>query len=789
MFDLPKKLTQFKYFVAFFSLSIYASYGISEPISIHLKWYHKFQFAGYYAALEQGYFEEEGLEVTLIEGGPLNNHLHQLINNSSQYAILGSESINSLALGSPVIIVASIFQHAPEVLMTRKSDKVINIRQLKDKVLMLAEPNIAGQIDAMLTKNGLNSANYTKYPYDGDVNKLVDKTVFAMYGYISNEPYQLLQKGVKVDIFSPQDYGIDFYGDSLATTQSELNNHPDRVASVRRAVIRGWNYAIKHPDELIEHILSMPTANPMPFNQVHQRYEANKTIDLIDSKNIPLGYSSPDRWAAMFDTFNEVTNGQAIFSQDAIYDEFYQDRTWVRHTIIGAISAFILIILLYIWNRTLKSKLDFAMQKLEKEAFEDTLTGMKNRSAMMLYFEECRTKEKHNYYLAIIDIAKLQKINKSQGFQIADNLIRRVANIINQYADKQSQCYSLYGGKFAFITSAKTHADFKQNTDRLIGIIQSSISNINLRSGGIKLDFNLDNSALATRFEQALQHAKGLKSNKLVFFSNTIVEAIEARENLLTMVKKGIERKEFVAFYQPKVCSKSGKIKGLEALVRWQHPQRGLLRPGEFLPVVETSKELMLELENNIFDTVISEAPSLIKHFNNAPGFRISINLSSNQFNRDFLAKELSSICNSYQVNSKFIEFELTESSMLEDLDCAILISNQLQAAGFHVSLDDFGTGYSSLAYLQNLPVNVVKLDYTFVKKIPHDIRSGYVVEHIILLAHKLGLTIVAEGVEQKEQLDYLKNLKVELIQGFYFYKPMPLSDILQIQSTQVFHH
>lgn len=774
----------FKYVTAFFALIIYTSAALAEPISIHLKWYHKFQFAGYYAALEQGYFKDEGLEVTLIEGGPQNNHLHQLINNSSQYAILGSESINSLALGSPVVIVASIFQHAPEVLMTRAEDGIDKIQQLKGKKIMLADAALAGQIDAMLNKSGLISSSYINYPYDGDVTKLADKTVDAMYGYISNEPYQLQQLNQDVNVFSPQDYGIDFYGDSLATTQSELSKHPKRVASVRRAVIRGWNYAIEHPEEVIQTILSLDTINPTPFNKSHQRFEAQKTLDLIDSKNIPIGYTSPDRWAAMFDTFNAVTNGQAVFSEDAIYDEFYQDASWVKHIILGAISAFILIVLLYIWNRTLKSKLDFAIQKLEKEAFEDTLTGMKNRSAMMLFFEECRNRSRRDYYLAIIDIAQLQKINKSQGFQIADNLIRKVANVINQYADRQSHCYSLYGGKFAYITSAQSQDEFKQNIDQLIKVINAASSSIKLHSGGIKLDFALDNSALATRFEQALQHSKGLKSNKLVFFSNTIVEAIEARENLLNMVNQGINNDEFVAYYQPKLCSESAAIKGLEALIRWQHPQRGLLRPGEFLPTVETSKELMLRLENHIFNKVISEAPSLIRYFSETKGFRISINLSPIQFNRDYLVKELTSICKQYQVNSKYIEFELTESSMLEDLDCAILISNQLQAAGFHVALDDFGTGYSSLAYLQNLPVNVVKLDYTFVKKIPHDIRSGYVVEHIILLAHKLGLTIVAEGVEQKEQLDYLRNLNVELIQGFYFHKPMPLKDVIHLNLT-----
>ncbi|MFT7371740.1 MAG: ABC-type nitrate/sulfonate/bicarbonate transport system substrate-binding protein, partial [Oleiphilaceae bacterium] len=199
---------------------------MADDISIHLKWYNKFQFAGYYAAQQQGYFTDEGHNVRLIEGGPDTNHLHQLINGSSQYAVLGSEALGSLALGSPVIIVASIFQHAPEVLMTLKSSKVESIKALKGKRLMLANNNISGQIDAMLLKNLLTPEDYQLSAYDGDVKKLANKSVFAMYGYISNEPYLLQQLGYPVDLFRPQDYGINFYGDHFTTTQDELDNYP-----------------------------------------------------------------------------------------------------------------------------------------------------------------------------------------------------------------------------------------------------------------------------------------------------------------------------------------------------------------------------------------------------------------------------------------------------------------------------------------------------------------------------------------------------------------------------------
>ena len=753
----------------------------ADEVSIQLKWYHKFQFAGYYAAELQGYFEEEGHNVELVEGGPNTNGLHQLLSHSSEYATLGSESLNFLAVDSPIIIVASIFQHASEVLITLRSSEAKDISDLKGKVLMLADSTISGHIAAMLLRNNLQVGDYQKSHYDGDVTKLADGRVFAMYGYISNEPYQLKQLGYEVDIFRPQEYDIDFYGDNLVTTQHELDNNPERVASIRRAVIRGWSYAIEHPTEIIAHILQRKTENPMPFNREHQNYEAQKTIELIDAQHIPLGLSSPDRWTAMIDTFNRVTGGQAVFRKESIYDEFHQDRRWIKYLLFTAILASSIILILYVSNRALKSRLDSAVQGLEKSIFEDSLTGLKNRSSLMLFIEECRKKHRNKQYVAILDINGLQKINKEKGFNKADLLIQNVANTLVKYKFKNSKIYSLYGGKFAVVAEANKYEEFENEINTLIEYITQENMSVSIHSGAVKLDFSFDNSSLTTRAELALQHSKDASINSLVCFNQSFSNRIEKKEALLTEVVNGIENKEFVTFYQPKLNYKSGQIQGVEALIRWQHPTKGLLLPGKFLPIVETAPDIMNQLEAAVFSSIMSEAHNLIEYFSDNLDFRISINLSPIQFNRESLVLDLLATCQHHQISPQHIEFELTESSMLENLNTAIDISNQLQSAGFKVALDDFGTGYSSLSYIQNLPVNVIKLDYSFVKKIPKDQRSGFVVEHIISLAHKLELEIVAEGVEEKEQLDYLGTLNVDLIQGFYFYRPMPLADIFQL--------
>lgn len=775
-------MTQFKSLSRLLLLLLLSSQSIAEDVSIHLNWYHKFQFAGYYAAELQGYFTDEGYNVNLIEGGPKKNHLHNLLDNKSDYSVLGGEALHSLAVDSPIVIVASIFQHAPEALMTLKSNNVQHISELKGKTLMLAPSNISGNIKAMLLDNGLKPGDYANLDYDGDVNNLINGNVFALYGYVSNEPYQIQQLGHEVNIFRPQDFNINFYGDNLATTQDELEDNPKRVAAIRRAVIRGWNYALKNPDEIIDHILERPTDNPSPFNRQHQINEALKTIEIIAADSFPIGHSSPDRWAAMFDTYNQVNNTHAVFKQDSIYNERHPSRNWIQYLLALSVLALGLITVLYLWNRTLKSKLNKAIHGLEKAVFEDNLTGMKNRSALILFIEECRLKQRNDEYLAILDIADLQKINRDKGFHEADQIILNIAQGLVKHKIKTSKAYSLYAGKFALISKADKYESFEYKINSLIEKISKENESITLRSGAIKLDLSLDNSSLTTRAELALRHAKDISAKKLVCFDQSFSERIEKREKLLADVLIGIERKEFIPYYQPKLNYQTGNIQGVEALVRWNHPDKGILLPGKFLPIVETAPEVMKKLEAAIFEAILSKASLLISHFSKNPDFRISINLSSIQFNHESLVVNLIKACERYNISPQHIEFELTESLMLEDLKTAIEISNQLQNADFRVALDDFGTGYSSLSYIQNLPVNVIKLDYSFVKKIPKDKRSGFVVEHIISLAHKLGLEIVAEGVEEKEQLDYLGDLNVDIIQGFYFYRPMPLKDLCKLQ-------
>ena len=346
---------------------------------------------------------------------------------------------------------------------------------------------------------------------------------------------------------------------------------------------------------------------------------------------------------------------------------------------------------------------------------------------------------------------------------------------------KENRYYSLYGGKFAIIYQEKTRQHFEDKVNSLCTKISHENSVIKLHSGGIDFDLDVDNSSLTTRAELALQHAKSIHSKHLVFFDDTLSEDADRREKLLVSIEHAIKNNEFVPFYQPKVNFNTGNIEGVEALIRWDKPNQGIVGPGDFLPVAESHNDIMQALESHIYQRILLDCQSIIDRFDKHEGFRVSINLSSRQFNRESLVKFLFKKCEVHNVNTKFIEFEITESSMLENLDEAIETSQQLQEIGFSVALDDFGTGYSSLSYIQNLPVNVIKLDYSFVKKLPHDTRSAYVVEHIISLAHKLGLEVVAEGVEEKAQLEYLGSLNVDLMQGFYYYKPMPIEALLKL--------
>jgi polar amino acid transport system substrate-binding protein len=269
--------------ILFISSSLFAA----EKISLQLKWHHQFQFAGYYAALEKGFFRDEGLDVELKDRDIVKNNVEQVLQGESQYGIADSVLFLYQAQKSPIVIIAPIFQHSPNILLTLKSSSIDSPYKLIGRRVAFYPNDADGlPILAMMHETGVLKKGFNRVNADFDFKAFINKEVDAHHGYITNEPYALLQKGIETNIINPQHFGVDLYGDTLFTSQNELLNHPKRVAAMKRATIRGWEYALSHQEEIIR-LIQTKYAPQKSLDQL--RYEAKGIESVISATTIPIG--------------------------------------------------------------------------------------------------------------------------------------------------------------------------------------------------------------------------------------------------------------------------------------------------------------------------------------------------------------------------------------------------------------------------------------------------------------------------------------------------------------------
>ncbi|NOQ35350.1 MAG: hypothetical protein GQ569_05575, partial [Methylococcaceae bacterium] len=276
----------------------------TEKVSIQLKWLHAFQFAGYYAAKEKGFYADEGLEVELKPRIPRVNNIEQVLNGKSEYGIADTGLLQDRLKGKPVVLLASIFQHNPIVYFTLKSSGITTPYQFKGKRVM---DNLYGSasLRAMLYEAGISSEEFTHINHTFNINDLINGKVDAFSDYLTNQPYSFRQKNIEINIIDPRNYGIDFLGDNLFTTEAEIRQHPERVRRFLRATLKGWDYALKHSDEIINLILKKYNADKRLSKQ-HLRFEANETIKMIVPDSIPLGNTSSKRFLRIAQTYQQL---------------------------------------------------------------------------------------------------------------------------------------------------------------------------------------------------------------------------------------------------------------------------------------------------------------------------------------------------------------------------------------------------------------------------------------------------------------------------------------------------
>lgn len=306
----PSKVTRHRpcggWFVAVLLFSLIAlslSFGPSqaqaqERVVLQLKWEHAFQFAGYYAAQDKGYYREVGLDVTIREAEPGLDVVDTVLSGAADYGVGNSSLIVARGAGRPVVALAVIFQHSPLALAALGDGAVQSIHSLSGKRVMI-EPQ-ADELTAYLRQEGLETTDFTAVPHSFDIGDLITGRVDAASVYVTNEPYFLEQAGMPYQIYSPRSVGIDFYGDNLFTTEAEINAHPERARAFREASLKGWAYALKHPQEAIDMVMARA---PNRHDRAFYVFEARHTAPMIREDLIEVGYMNPGRWRAIADIY------------------------------------------------------------------------------------------------------------------------------------------------------------------------------------------------------------------------------------------------------------------------------------------------------------------------------------------------------------------------------------------------------------------------------------------------------------------------------------------------------
>ena len=327
-----------------------------EKIVLQLKWRHKFQFAGYYAAQAKGFYRDAGLDVELREAHPGSDPVQEVVDGRAQYGIGNSGLLLRRHRGDPVVVLGVVFQHSPSVLLARQQAGISVVQDLAGKKVMI-EP-LAVDLIAYLKQEGVTPAGLVRMPHSFTPDDLQRGTVDAVSAYETNEPFFLEQARVPFLLFTPRAAGIDFYGDNLFTTQAELDRHPARARAMRAASLRGWQYALEHPDEIIDYLLRH---YPAHNSRASLRYEADRIRALIQPDMVELGYSNPGRWRHIAGVYA----GLGMLPPDVALDGFlYQDtpepqspsHLLVMLGVLGGVAALCLLAALHVGrlNRRLR---------------------------------------------------------------------------------------------------------------------------------------------------------------------------------------------------------------------------------------------------------------------------------------------------------------------------------------------------------------------------------------------------------------------------------------------------
>lgn len=431
-------------------------------------------------------------------------------------------------------------------------------------------------------------------------------------------------------------------------------------------------------------------------------------------------------------------------------------------------------------DETLKQRQDH----LQRLAHFDSLTSLPNRALYCDRLSQTLLKaarEKQQVAVLFVDLDHFKDINDTLGHRTGDLLLKDVAVRLQKIIRASDTVARMGGDEF---TIFQQDVKDSRNAGLVAKKIVESLSQPYLVEGreifitasvGITMfpDDGATVDELLRNADTAMYYAKDSGKDMFKFFTQEMNVSVRDRLTLQNSLRRALERDEFILYYQPKMDIASRQVTGVEALLRWLHPQEGMILPGRFIPQAEETGLII-----PIGEWVLRTACRQIKEWQakGHPSIRIAVNVSASQFKRQNFAETVTGILEETGISPLFLELELTESAIMQNIDSSVEILNSLKAMGIQISIDDFGTGYSSLSYLRRFPIDYIKIDRSFIVNFTSNSDDRAIVTAIIAMARSLGLKIIAEGVETEEQLAILSELGCHEMQGYLYSKPLPPS-------------
>jgi diguanylate cyclase (GGDEF)-like protein len=554
-------------------------------------------------------------------------------------------------------------------------------------------------------------------------------------------------------------------------------NHPDdvdgmiklylrfkRVGFMQRA-IRAWDAADAYIVQLdaaaagLERQMESPSPDPAKVEALLQR------VTVINEKLTPIE--------------NEFVDALSEASRT-----FYR---WLQAIMLGACPS-LMILGTWLSLRILQQR-ERVNDRISHIAFHDDLTALPNRLMLKQYLDQTLSRHRRTktpLAILLMDLDRFKVINDSLGREAGDGLLRQVAERLRAQAREGDTVARVGGDEFVVLIESQSNlADVSACAQRLMDHLSAPYA-LGRQECHVTLSIGIsvfpkdgsDSQQLLKAADAAMYQAKETGGNTYRYYLPSMDVHTLERLELESDLGHALERGEFLLHYQPMVDVASGLITGVEALLRWQHPVRGLVPPLDFIPLAEETG-LIVAIGEWVLATAC--ARNRAWQLQGVTDLKVAVNLSARQFADPLFLPRLTQIVEASGLDPSSLELEITESVVMARGECAVTALEQLKLLGVQLAIDDFGTGYSSLAYLKRFPIDTLKVDRSFIRDIPGDSGDRNITRAIIAMAHGLGLKVVAEGVETAEQLKFLRAQRCDSVQGFLLHRPLPENEVAQV--------